>query len=67
MKVRVNQQRCVGSGQCVRTAPEVFDQREHDGIVLIIDGAAIDVHAQAIRKAARLCPAQAISIEESNT
>lgn len=64
MKVRVNQQRCVGSGQCVRTAPEVFDQREHDGIVVLLDNAPLEAHTQAVRKAARLCPAQAISIDE---
>lgn len=65
MKVRVDQQRCVGSGQCARTVPQVFDQREHDGIVLLLEDAPVDVHAQAVRKAARLCPAQAIAIEET--
>lgn len=65
MKVRVNQQRCVGSGQCARTVPAVFDQREHDGIVLLLDDAPPAALTEAVRKAARLCPAQAISIEQS--
>ena len=37
MKVKVDQARCVASGNCVLTAPEVFDQRDEDGIVVLLD------------------------------
>ncbi len=65
MKLRVNQHKCVGSGQCARTLPEVFDQREHDGIVLLLAETPPAPLELAVRKAARLCPSQAIIIEES--
>ena len=65
MKIRIDQNRCIGAGQCVRTAPEVFDQRESDGIVLLLVDAPSDVLADQVRKAAVLCPSRSIHIEEN--
>jgi ferredoxin len=64
VKVHVDQRRCVGSGQCARTVPEVFDQRDEDGIVVLRTTQPDGRLAPAVRKAARHCPAQAIRIEE---
>jgi len=62
-KVRVDQDKCIGAGHCVRAAMEVFDQREEDGIVvLLMDEVPPDLVAK-VRKAEALCPAQAIRIE----
>ena len=33
VKVTVNQDKCVSSGQCVLNAMDVFDQRDDDGVV----------------------------------
>ncbi|MGV9294670.1 ferredoxin [Amycolatopsis sp. NPDC003676] len=63
MKVVVDQSRCVGAGQCVLVAPEVFDQRDEDGIVVLLrENPAEDLHAQA-KEAAQLCPALAIEVD----
>ncbi|WP_327096405.1 ferredoxin [Nocardia vinacea] len=37
MKVSVEADKCVAAGQCVLPAPEVFDQREEDGVVILLD------------------------------
>lgn len=64
IRVAVDRARCVGAGQCVRTAPEVFDQDEAEGlVVLVAEHPEADV-VEYVRKAALLCPAQAIRIEE---
>ena len=48
MKVVVDQSRCVGAGQCVLVAPEVFDQRDEDGIVVLLqENPPAELHAQA--------------------
>lgn len=64
MRVRVDLERCVAAGNCVATAPDVFDQREEDGLVLLLhENPPPELH-EAARRAASVCPAFAISIDE---
>ena len=37
MKVTVDEDKCCGAGTCVLLAPDVFDQRDEDGIVVLLD------------------------------
>jgi ferredoxin len=65
MRVIIDQDKCVGSGQCVLAAADVFDQRDEDGIVVLLNdnppaGSHVDV-----RQAAAVCPALAITVDES--
>jgi ferredoxin len=64
MKVRVDQDICASSGNCVMQAPAVFDQRDEDGVVVLINDDPPAEHAEATRRAAASCPALAIHIEE---
>ena len=63
MKVVIDRSRCVGAGQCVRVAPDVFDQDEKDGLVVLVDANPSDDIAEYVKKAALLCPAQAIRVD----
>lgn len=60
----MNQDRCVSSGQCVLNAGELFDQRDEDGVVVLLIDRPDRGHEDAARTAAAACPAQAIDIEE---
>ncbi|WP_344044399.1 ferredoxin [Nocardioides panacihumi] len=63
MKIHIDEDKCVGGGQCVLAAPEVFDQRDDDGIVILLqDSPPSDLDAQ-VHEAALLCPALAIAVE----
>ncbi|MGK4585690.1 ferredoxin [Kitasatospora sp. HPMI-4] len=67
MKVTIDQDRCCGAGQCVLTAPTVFDQSEDDGLVqLLTDRPDPSVHAE-VRLAAALCPANVITVHEGDS
>ena len=66
MKVQVDQERCVGSGQCLLTAPAVFDQRDEDAIVELLDPAPPAEQWAATRNAAAGCPATAITVHEDD-
>ncbi|MDH6630253.1 ferredoxin [Streptomyces sp. LBL] len=65
MKIAVDEAKCCGAGQCVLVAPEVFDQRDEDGIVVLLDAAPPVEQHHAVREAVQVCPAAAILIEES--
>jgi ferredoxin len=64
MKIAVDQDKCVSSGQCVLNAAEVFDQRDEDGVVVLLDEAPAAEQAENVRRAAAACPALAIHFEE---
>ena len=64
MKVTVDQDKCVSSGQCVLNAEELFDQRDDDGVVVLLNDSPSPEQAEYARKAAAACPALAIDIEE---
>jgi ferredoxin len=64
VKVTVDQDKCVSSGQCVLNAGDVFDQRDDDGVVVLLNDSPPPQRAGDARKAAAACPAMAIHIEE---
>jgi ferredoxin len=64
MLVTVDQDKCVSSGMCVMNAAEVFDQRDDDGVVVLLVDQPGPEQAEEARNAAAACPALAIHIEE---
>ena len=63
IKVHVDEERCVGAGHCVLAAASVFDQREDDGIVVLLVDEAPNEMLARLTRAEELCPSQAIRIE----
>jgi len=61
--VHVDEDLCIGAGQCVLVAPAIFDQDER-GLVILLDATPPAAMHDAARKATKLCPARAITIEE---
>ncbi|WP_181784462.1 ferredoxin, partial [Pseudonocardia pini] len=56
MHIEADQEKCVGAGQCAMTAPDLFDQREEDGIVELLDADPDAAHATLARAAETQCP-----------
>jgi ferredoxin len=65
MKVSIEADKCVAAGQCVLLAPEVFDQRDEDGVVVLLDETPGPEQHDAVRESALACPAAAILRVES--
>ncbi len=62
MRVRVDEDACVGDGSCVSICPEIF---EMDGDVAKTKMAEVPEELKAsCREAADVCPVEAIIIEE---
>jgi ferredoxin len=64
VKIAVDQDRCVASGQCVVAAMTVFDQRDEDGIVVLLDPSPPADLAEDVHHAATVCPALAIEVAD---
>ncbi|HWS33143.1 MAG TPA: ferredoxin [Actinoplanes sp.] len=62
MKISVDEDKCIGAGQCAFSAPHVFDQRDEDGVVILLTDDPPVPEQPAARSAAAGCPAAAIAI-----
>lgn len=62
MKVVIDKAKCVSAGNCVANAPDVFDQDEDDGSVILINENPPAELADAVRAAEIACPASVITV-----
>ncbi|MFF5307744.1 ferredoxin [Streptomyces massasporeus] len=63
MHIDIDQDVCIGAGQCALTAPDVFTQ-DDDGYSTLLPGAE-NSGSPLLREAARACPVSAISVSET--
>ena len=62
IRIEVDEDRCVAGGQCVMAAPRLFDQRDDDGVVVVLDETPGDDELSNARTAELVCPAAAIRV-----
>ncbi|MFP5068655.1 ferredoxin [Pseudonocardia nantongensis] len=63
MRVTVDKDLCIGAGQCVVTAPDVFDQ-DDDGIVELLTDDPAESDRDAVKEAEHVCPARVIAVAD---
>jgi len=64
MKITIKRDLCIGAGQCVLSAPTVFDQDEETGLVVLMTDSPSEEVLDHVREAAAVCPALAIELAE---
>lgn len=64
MEILIDEDRCVAAGQCVAVAPAVFDQRDEDGIAVLVNENTPAALAGDVEQAIAMCPAMAITVLE---
>ncbi|KAB8192841.1 ferredoxin [Nonomuraea phyllanthi] len=62
MEIKADTTVCIGAGMCALTAPQVFDQSEDEGTVVLLQKVPSQELEEAARRAVTLCPSGAISI-----
>ncbi|MDJ1137483.1 ferredoxin [Streptomyces iconiensis] len=62
MRITADTDRCLGAGQCVLSAPDLFDQSD-EGTVVVLAGTAAEDDRQRLEETVALCPSQAIAVE----
>ncbi|TJZ54438.1 ferredoxin [Streptomyces piniterrae] len=63
MRITIDQDVCIGSGQCALTAPSVFTQ-DDDGFSEVLPGSEDGGGDPMVREAVRACPVGALSIDD---
>jgi ferredoxin len=61
MRIVIDPERCVGSGNCLYWAPRTFDL-DDDGVSRVVDPTGDD--EERIRVAVEGCPTRAITVED---
>lgn len=65
MKVTVNYDTCIASGNCGYIAPKVFQNlEEHGGFVSLVNAHPPELEWPRVRRAERLCPSATIRTED---
>nr|WP_041833836.1 ferredoxin [Actinoplanes sp. N902-109] len=64
MHVELDEPKCVAAGQCVMVAPEIFDQRDEDGVAVVLEPLPRPAQYDDVREAVAVCPAAAIRLVE---
>ncbi|GIM92796.1 ferredoxin [Paractinoplanes toevensis] len=65
MRIEFDEPKCVAAGQCAMVAPGVFDQRDDDGVAIVLDATPGPERFDEVREAAAVCPAAAIRLVEA--
>ena len=64
MHIITDATRCIGAGQCVLAAPEIFDQ-DDDALVIVADQSPGDSDRPRVQQAVDQCPSGAIALAEN--
>jgi ferredoxin len=64
MRVIADLDRCIAAGSCAAVAAAVFDQRDEDGVVVVLQAEPSEDEYESVRLAASMCPSAVITIEE---
>lgn len=64
MRVKVDQGVCGGHGDCIMTAPEVFDFVDDEDVVSVLISEPPEKLHACVREACEVCPTGAISVED---
>ncbi|MER7015417.1 ferredoxin [Saccharopolyspora sp. NPDC000359] len=63
MNISADKDKCIGAGQCALIAPDVFDQNDEDGQVVVLNPDPSSDLLPQVEDAAAGCPALAITLQ----
>lgn len=63
-RLSVDRDACRGAGQCAYNAPDLFDQDEEEGLVVLLDAEPAPGRLPSARRAADACPNRVIVLSE---
>ncbi|ALJ21952.1 hypothetical protein AOA12_19460 [Microbacterium sp. No. 7] len=64
MRITADRATCMGSGQCVFTDPDAFDQDDDGKVIVVRDEPGTDEERDRARLAVQICPSRALALAE---
>ena len=65
MKIKINQEDCIGCGSCSAICPDVFDlNKENKAVIKNTDTDQGETDEECVKEAVDICPIDVIKIEE---
>ncbi len=61
LRIRIDRERCIGSVNCVASAPSVF-RVDAEGKAVLLDPSTVDI--ESLLLVAEICPTEAIILED---
>ncbi|MFD0313333.1 ferredoxin [Streptomyces flavalbus] len=62
MRIEADPEVCVGSGMCALAAPDLFDQSDDDGTVVVLRSVPPADRFPAVRGVVERCPSRALRL-----
>jgi len=63
MRIVVDYEKCLGYGNCVLAAPEVFDIDDTEGVVSLLIENPGESRRESVERAISSCPTKALSLD----
>lgn len=64
MHVTLDETKCQAYGNCMITAPDVFDLGDDDAVVTILQEQPAEARRPDVQEAVRSCPVEALTLSE---
>jgi ferredoxin len=64
MRIEADTDMCASSGMCALTVPELFDQSDEDGTVVLLQPVPTDTQIRDVEDAVRRCPSGALKLTD---
>lgn len=64
MRITIDESKCQAYGNCMITAPDVFDLGDEDAVVTILQTRPDAERRAVVEEAVRSCPVEALSLHE---
>jgi ferredoxin len=64
MRISLDATKCQAYGNCMVTAPDVFDIGDDDAVVTVLVERPAEERRAAVQEAVRSCPVEALSVHE---
>jgi len=64
VKISIDKDKCISTGNCVLAAPGLFDQSEDDGTIVVLNDSPTPELHESARHAAATCPVLVIQVRE---